>query len=125
MGFGKRVDMLCWMLLQYIVPAANIPDGLMAIARHRLPILSPVTALLFVWGFTGMFRGLVRIQKASGDRVGVADIFQITGQSLRGLIYMLHWQIVLSSVTARMSVRPKRLKWVKTVHGGNTSLENS
>ena len=125
MGFGKRVDMLCWMLLQYIVPAANIPDGLMAIARHRLPILSPITALLFAWGFTGMFRGLVRIQNASGDRVGVADIFQITGQSLRGLIYMLHWQIVLSSVTARMSVRPKRLKWVKTVHGGNASLENS
>ena len=125
MGFGKRIDLLCWMLLQYILPAANIPDGLMAIARHRLPILSPITALLFAWGFTGMFRGLVRIQNASGDRVRVADIFQITGQSLRGLIYMLHWQIVLSSVTARMSVRPKRLKWVKTVHGGNTSLGNS
>ena len=124
MGFGKRVDLLCWMLLQYIVPAANIPDGLIAIARHRLPILSPITALLFAWGFTGMFRGLLRIQKASGQ-VGMRDIFQITAQSLRGLIYMLHWQIVLSSVTARMSVRPKRLKWVKTVHGGNNSLENS
>ena len=47
MGFGKRIDLLCWMLLQYIVPAANVPDGIMAISRHRLPILSPVTALLF------------------------------------------------------------------------------
>ena len=125
MGFGKRVDLLCWMLLQYILPAANIPDGLIAIARHRLPILSPITALLFAWGFTGMFRGLVRIQNVSGNPVRIADLFQIAGQSIRGLIYMLHWQIVLSSVTARMSVRPKRLKWVKTVHGGNTSLRNS
>ena len=121
MGFGKRVDLLCWMLLQYIIPAANIPDGIMAIARHRLPILSPVTALLFAWGFWGMARGLVRIQQASGNSVSISTLGQIFGQSLRGLVYMLHWQIVMFSVTARMSIRPKRLKWVKTVHGGNTS----
>ncbi|MEL6928640.1 MAG: glycosyltransferase family 2 protein [Cyanobacteria bacterium J06600_6] len=124
MGFGKRIDLLCWMLLQYIVPAANVPDGIMAIARHRLPILSPVTALLFAWGFLGMFRGLLRVQKTANDSVSFADLLRITGQSLWGLIYMLHWQVVMFSVTARMSFRPKRLKWVKTVHGGNTSLNN-
>lgn len=118
MGFGKRIDLLCWMLLQYLVPAANVPDGIMAIARHRLPILSPVTALLFAWGFVGMFRGLVRVQKASGQPV-IPVLFEITSQSLRGLVYMLHWQIVMFSVTARMSIRPKRLKWVKTVHEGS------
>jgi 1,2-diacylglycerol 3-beta-glucosyltransferase len=123
MGFGKRIDLLCWMLLQYIVPAANVPDGIMAIARHRLPILSPVTTLLFVWGFLGMFRGLVRVQNASGQPVMPA-LFKITGQSLRGLVYMLHWQVVMFSVTARMSIRPKRLKWVKTVHEGSVSLNN-
>ena len=125
MGFGKRIDLICWMLLQYILPAANVPDGIMAIARHRLPILSPVTTLLFAWGFLGMFRGLLRIQKTTDNPVTVTDLFEITGQSIRGLIYMLHWQVVLFSVTARMSFRPKRLKWVKTVHGGNTSLNNS
>ena len=123
MGFGKRIDLLCWMLLQYLVPAANIPDGIMAIARHRLPILSPVTALLFAWGFVGMFRGLVRVQNAAGQPV-IPVLFKITGQSLRGLVYMLHWQIVMFSVTARMSIRPKRLKWVKTVHDGSASLNN-
>jgi 1,2-diacylglycerol 3-beta-glucosyltransferase len=123
MGFGKRIDLLCWMLLQYIVPAANVPDGIIAIARHRLPILSPVTALLFAWGFVGMFRGLVRVQNASGKPV-MPVIFKIAGQSLRGLVYMLHWQIVMFSVTARMSIRPKRLKWVKTVHEGSASLNN-
>ncbi len=124
MGFGKRIDLLCWMLLQYLVPAANVPDGIMAIARHRLPILSPVTALLFAWGFVGMFRGLVRIQNASGKVINIADLLKIMGQSLRGLVYMLHWQIVMCSVTARMSIRPKRLKWVKTVHEGSASLNN-
>ena len=122
MGFGKRIDLLCWMLLQYIVPAANVPDGIMAIARHRLPVLSPITALLFVWGFVGMFRGLMRIQSSSGKTVNLTLLLNIAGQSLRGLIYMLHWQVVMLSITARMSVRPKRLKWVKTVHQGRSSF---
>ena len=124
MGFGKRIDLLCWMLLQYIVPAANVPDGIMAIARHRLPLLSPITALLFVWGFTGIFRGLVRIRIASGKSLDAASLMKIVWQSLRGLVYMVHWQIVMLSITARMSIRPKRLKWVKTVHEGTTGVTN-
>ncbi|BAZ45767.1 family 2 glycosyl transferase [Chondrocystis sp. NIES-4102] len=125
MGFGKRIDLLCWMFLQYIVPAANVPDGIMAIALHRLPILSPITAILFIWGFMGMFGGLVRIYTIEGKSLNLALLMNITWQSTRGLIYMIHWQIVMLSITARMSIRPKRLKWVKTVHQGTTSLINN
>lgn len=121
MGFGKRIDLLCWMFLQYLVPAANVPDGIMAIARHRLPLLSPVTALLFAWGFVGMFRGLVRVHNTTANPLNIATLFKFVGQSLRGVVYMLHWQVVMFSVTARMSIRPKRLKWVKTVHEGSDS----
>jgi len=124
MGFGKRIDLLCWMLLQYIVPAANVPDGIMAIARHRLPVLSPITALIFAWGFLGIFKGLIRINTAAGKSLNLPTIFEIAWQSVRGLIYMIHWQIVMLSITARMSIRPKRLKWVKTVHEGTTSFNN-
>ncbi|MGF1493123.1 MAG: glycosyltransferase [Microcoleaceae cyanobacterium] len=45
--------------------------------------------------------------------------FQILLQSLRGTLYMLHWFVVIGSTTLRMSVRPKRLKWIKTVHQGS------
>jgi 1,2-diacylglycerol 3-beta-glucosyltransferase len=31
---------------------------------------------------------------------------------------MIHWLIIMPSITARMSIRPKRLKWVKTIHQG-------
>ena len=124
MGFGKRIDLLCWMLLQYIVPAANVPDGIMAIANHHLPLLTPITLLLFVWGFMGMFGGLVRIHVAQHKPLDTLTTLKITLQSLRGLIYMIHWQIVMLSITARMSIRPKRLKWVKTVHEGSTSFNN-
>ena len=122
MGFGKRIDLLCWMCLQYILPAANVPDVIMAIARHRFPLLSPLTALLFAWCLWGMFRGLVRIRISEGKKLNLAVLLNIAWQSLRGLIYMIHWQIVMLSITARMSIRPKRLKWVKTVHEGTLSV---
>jgi 1,2-diacylglycerol 3-beta-glucosyltransferase len=119
MGFNKRIDLLCWMLLQYILPTANIPDVLMAIAHHRLPLLTPLTALLFAWGFLGMLSGILRI-RAAESQLNLPVILIAIGQSLRGVVYMFHWQIVMFSVTARMSIRPKRLKWVKTVHEGTT-----
>jgi 1,2-diacylglycerol 3-beta-glucosyltransferase len=31
---------------------------------------------------------------------------------------MVHWLVIMPCVTARMAIRPKRLKWVKTVHAG-------
>ena len=124
MGFGKRIDLLCWMFLQYILPAANVPDALMAIIRHRLPLLSPLTILLFAWGFWGIFWGLVRIRASEGKELDFSALLNIIWKSIRGLIYMVHWQIVMLSITARMSFRPKRLRWVKTTHEGTFSVSS-
>jgi hypothetical protein len=38
--------------------------------------------------------------------------------TLRGVLYMGHWILVMATVTLRMAVRPKRLRWVKTNHAG-------
>jgi 1,2-diacylglycerol 3-beta-glucosyltransferase len=51
-------------------------------------------------------------------RRSIRAIAATLGQTLLGQIYMLHWIPIMASTTARMSVRPKRLKWVKTVHHG-------
>ena len=47
-------------------------------------------------------------------------------QAASAMIYMLHWIPVIASVTLRMCVQPKLLKWVKTQHqgAGNTLLED-
>ena len=117
-GFGKRIDLLSFVLLQYIMPTATIPDLMMAIARYRLPILAPLSTLFFSFAFWAMFQGLVRTR--TEEKLNLSTIFNLVGQTIRGMIYMLHWQVVMPSITARMSVRPKRLKWVKTVHEGAT-----
>jgi 1,2-diacylglycerol 3-beta-glucosyltransferase len=45
-------------------------------------------------------------------------------QTLWGNLYMLHWVLVISTMTLRLAVRPKRLRWVKTTHlGGEDDLQ--
>jgi 1,2-diacylglycerol 3-beta-glucosyltransferase len=100
----------------YILPTAAIPDILMAIARHRPPVLSSVTGLSLGMSVVGMFAGLKHVR--SEQKFKPSTYLMLLLQTLRGSLYMLHWLVVMSSTTARMSFRPKRLKWVKTVHTG-------
>jgi 1,2-diacylglycerol 3-beta-glucosyltransferase len=120
MGTGKTWDLLMFMLIMYILPTASIPDILMALARHRLPLLTPVTSLFTTMSMAGMFVGLKRISQAK--QFQFSTYLLLLYQTLRGTLYMFHWFVVISTTTARISVRPKRLKWVKTVHQG---MENS
>ncbi len=122
MGFTKRIDLLCFVLFQYILPTATIPDFLMMVTRHKFPVLAPLTSVLLSVTFINMFQGLIQI-KATEEKLTPLSIFKIFGQTIRGIIYLLHWQIVMPSITARMSIRPKSLKWVKTVHEGAAKEE--
>ena len=118
MGTWKTFELFInFLLVQYIIPTAVIPDFLMAIARHRLPILSPLTGITVTISFLGMFTGLKRIHQNKSLKTYTYLILLL--QSLRGIIYMFHWIIVIGTATARMSVLPKRLKWVKTVRQGS------
>ncbi len=121
MGTRKIMDLFMFWFLQYVMPTAAIPDFLMAVVRHRLMITSPIsglTLLLFLFSTIG---GLRRVQKFKASRQ-LADsdfsIFATVLRSIRGTIYMLHWLAIVSTATIRMSIRPKRLKWIKTVHRG-------
>ncbi|MDP5339683.1 MAG: glycosyltransferase family 2 protein [Nodularia sp. (in: cyanobacteria)] len=117
LGVRKTWDMLIFMFTMYILPTAAVPDILMAVARHRLPMLGPVTTLSVSMSVVGMFAGLRRIRQ--NQEFNISTSFALLLQTLRGSLYMLHWLVVMSSTTARMSIREKRLKWVKTVHSGS------
>ncbi len=117
LGTRKTLDLWAFILIQYILPTAMIPDFLMAIALRRFPILVPLGSLSFSISLIGMFIGLSQIRKKTKS-LGLTDRFDILIQTLRGSFYMLHWFLVISSTTARMSIRSKRLKWIKTVHKG-------
>jgi 1,2-diacylglycerol 3-beta-glucosyltransferase len=134
MGTNKSLDLLMFWMTQYVMPTAIVPDALMAIARNTPPMLMPVTSLTFTFSVIGMFIGLRRIKAAKAansstlPRRSVRSSAQIGSylitffQTLYGTLYMLHWFPVIASTTARISVRPKRLKWVKTIHHGTDDV---
>lgn len=122
MGTAKTFDLLMFLLTQYILPTAAVPDFVMAMARSSLPMLWPVTSLALLLSFIGMSTGLRRAAEPQNlsKRARLLSPFTILVHTLFGNFYMLHWIPVMASTTARMSVRPKRLKWVKTVHFGDS-----
>lgn len=109
LGWNKAYDLFIFWMIQYALPTAAFPDFAMAVARNRLPMLMPISGVAAVFATLGMASGLWRTRKASA--------FSIFVQTLRGMVYMTHWFVVVSTVTFRMAIRPKRLKWVKTHHG--------
>lgn len=116
MGWGKKLDLIYFMLVQYLLPTAAVPDLLIAAARHQMPIFAPLTGLALSFSFWAMFVGLYRTRQEA--KFSFTQLLQILGQTVKGTLYMMHWFAIIPSITARMSVRPKRLKWVKTVHQG-------
>ncbi|MGC1306897.1 MAG: glycosyltransferase family 2 protein [Phormidesmis sp.] len=109
MGWKKSIDMAGFWIIQYMMPAVVLPDFAIALIRHRLPIFGPITVLGIVLSLWGMFMTLRRAEPTS--------LWSAAIQTFRGTVYMLHWVVVIATMAMRISVRQKRLKWVKTVHG--------
>jgi len=118
MGTRKTLDLAVFWITQYVLPTAAVPDFVMAIARNRPPVLLPMTNLAVSLSFIGMLLGLRRVHKLQGTLLPRIALLQ----GLRGTLYMFHWLPVIASTTARISIRPKRLKWVKTTHQGTGEI---
>ncbi len=119
MGTRKTLDLAMFWLTQYLLPTAALPDFVMAIARDRPPLLLPMNNLTVTLSLVGMLLGLKRIQKLQRTRpLPLATLVQ----ALQGTVYMFHWLLVIASTTARISIRPKRLRWVKTAHQGTDEV---
>ncbi|MBD2057231.1 glycosyltransferase family 2 protein [Oculatella sp. FACHB-28] len=119
MGTRKTVDLFMFWVTQYVMPTAAVPDFLMAIARNRVPIFSPIASLTIVLFIIGMVIGLRRTEPdRNATKVTVQSLFLLFFQTLQGTVYMFHWLPIVASMTFRVSLRRKRLKWVKTIHHG-------
>lgn len=130
MGSRKTADLVVFLVTQYLMPTAAVPDLVMAIARNVPPLTAPLTSLTITLSLIGMVMGLrqtrqARLGNGKVVRAGAPQgwaAFQIVLRSLWGMLYMLHWLPVIASTTTRISFRPKRLKWVKTMHYGSDEV---
>jgi len=150
LGTRKTIDMVAFWMIQYLVPTAALPDLLMAIARNRLPVLSLLTTIATGFSLVSVTLGQRRhrsdtmadiepdIALATAASSGTLSphptaspmqrltrLATVLLRSLRTTLYMLHWMLVIASTSIRISIRPKRLKWIKTVHHGSGETDDS
>ncbi len=109
LGWKKSFDMASFWIIQYMMPVVALPDLAIALIRHQLPMFGPITMLGIGLSFWGTGTTLRRAEPTS--------VWSASVQTVRGTVYMLHWVLVIATMAMRISVRPKRLKWVKTTHG--------
>lgn len=140
LGTRKTIDMVMFLIIQYLVPTAAIPDLMMALARGRFPILSVMTTLTTGFSLVGATMGQRRLRRAAAADPAETALLAIAPastpwqklltagrillRSLRTTVYMLHWMLVIGSTSIRIAIRPKRLKWVKTVHRGSSEADD-
>lgn len=110
MGFLKTFDASLFYINQYLLTVAFIPDTIAAIVLRHNPMLPAIAGFSLALSSVTMAFGLRRAYQMSWRSA--------IWQTISGMIYMLHWIPVIASVTLRMCVLPKRLKWVKTQHQG-------
>ncbi|MBD2460672.1 glycosyltransferase family 2 protein [Oscillatoria sp. FACHB-1407] len=125
LGTRKTVDLFIFWLLQYIMPTAALPDMMMAIARNTMPIFAPMTSLTLTMTVLGMMIGLKRMRLGQATQAQTQHSqspWTLFFEAVRGTFYMLHWFPVIISMSARLSIRPKQLKWVKTAHHGTDEV---
>ena len=104
--------MLSFWIIQYMMPLVILPDLTLARIRHQLPVYGPITMLAVAVSAIGMFTTLRQAEQTS--------TWSAIVQTIRGSFYMLHWLVVIATMAIRISIRPKQLKWVKTVHGASS-----
>jgi 1,2-diacylglycerol 3-beta-glucosyltransferase len=103
----------------------------MAILRHQPLVWAPVGGLTVQLSLLGMVLGLRRIRRQERSLLpnqqtpwqALSTFVKTLIHSIQGTIYMFHWVPIIASTAVRMSIRPKRLKWVKTAHHGTDDLE--
>jgi 1,2-diacylglycerol 3-beta-glucosyltransferase len=122
-GTLKSMDCFTFLTIQYIMPAILLPDLILSIVKHRLPLLMPFSSLAATLTLIALWVGSRRVNRIDPAEFAQESRLQVWGQMARTFFYMMHWFAVIGFVHLRMAIFPKRLKWVKTVHYGESLTE--
>jgi 1,2-diacylglycerol 3-beta-glucosyltransferase len=109
---GTRLDLLCFFLLQYVLPLVAVADLLGAAVTRSAPLIWPLSVVAF--GLSGCSILLGCRRPSEGPDLPAMHPLNL----LLGILYLGHWFLVIPYTTLRMALFPKRLVWAKTLHLG-------
>lgn len=116
---AQQLDLLCFFLLQYAMPMLAVADMAGALVTRTMPCIWPLSIVALGLSGLAIVSGCRR--PSEGPALPVMSPLAMG----LGIIYLIHWFVVIPWVTLRMAVLPKRLVWAKTLHLGEDGGEDS
>ena len=113
LGFGRKLDLACFFLLQYGLPVVAIADLISAPLTGTLPTIWPLSFVAFGLSGVSILAGCRR--GGEGPALPVMNPLNL----VLGIVYLGHWFVVIPWTSLRMALFPKKLVWAKTLHLGD------
>ncbi len=111
---SKRIDLLCFFILQYLLPVVSFVDVIYSIVSRTVPIIWPLSIIALAISSFAYYAGCRK--RSYGPPIPSPKLFHI----FIATVYLMHWFVVIPFITLKMSFLPKKLVWVKTNHFGVT-----
>ncbi|MFN5193443.1 MAG: glycosyltransferase family 2 protein [Cyanobacteriota bacterium] len=116
-GPSRRLDLLCFFALQYVLPVLAVADLIGALVSRTAPCSWPFSVVALSLSGLAIFKGCRR--PSEGPALPAMSLPML----LLGIAYLIHWFVVIPWVVVRMALLPKRLVWAKTIHLGEVDGE--
>ena len=109
----KKLDLVCFFLLQYVLPVVSFIDCILSIIFFKMPLYWPLSIVAFGISSLAYWKGCS--QNSEGPKLPLPNFINILGAT----IYLAHWFIVIPFIVFKMSLFRKTLIWEKTDHIGS------
>jgi 1,2-diacylglycerol 3-beta-glucosyltransferase len=111
----QKLDLVAFFVLQYVLPVMAVADLLGAVISGTPPGMWPFSVVALGLSGFSMARGCAR--PSEGPELPRPTPFNLA----LGIVYLIHWFVVIPWVVLKMALLPKSLVWAKTVHGVGSS----
>ncbi len=112
LSFVQKLDLGCFFLLQYVLPVVASADLIGSVVTRTAPTMWPFSIVALALSGAAIASGCRR--PAEGPPLPAMNPFTVA----LGILYLVHWFVVIPWVTLKMALLPKKLVWVKTLHLG-------
>ncbi len=108
----QKLDLCSFFLLQYVLPVLAVADLLASVLTRTAPTVWPLSFVAL--GLSGL--AIVAGCRRPSEGPALPAMGPLT--AALGIVYLVHWFVVIPWVVLRMALLPKQLVWAKTLHLG-------
>ena len=110
---AQKLDLAAFFVLQYVLPVMAVADLIGTLISGTPPAMWPFSVVAL--GLSGFSMALGCRRPSEGPPLPPPTPLNLA----LGIVYLIHWFVVIPWVSLKMALLPKSLVWAKTAHGVN------